>query len=237
MTEHAVVQWITEYGYCGIFFLLIFGIVGLPIPDEWLLVLSGYLVFKDVLQLFPTLAVAAIGSAAGLTSSYFLGKSSSKFVKRRLGKWLSLDDDKIERTQHWFHNLGRWVLVVGPFIPGVRNLIGYVAGAAKLRLGVFMRFAYTGALISSTTFVAFGYFFGRNVNWNYSRVPLIAVAIAVAFAVSGAPFRIVLRMKNKLTAAAAMSAARLAEVSTQAACAPKKYPAQMQVTEEMTAPE
>ena len=54
MTEQAVLQWITAYGYFGIFSLLILGIIGLPVPDEWLLVLSGYLVFKDVLGLFPT---------------------------------------------------------------------------------------------------------------------------------------------------------------------------------------
>ena len=154
MTEQAVVQWITEYGYLGIFFLLVFGIIGLPVPDEWLLVLSGYLAFKDVLQLFPTLAIAVIGSAAGLTSSYVLGRTSSKFILRRCARWLSIDDEKLQRTEHWFHDLGRWVLVVGPFIPGVRNVMGYAAGVSRLRLPVFMRFAYLGALISSTTFVA-----------------------------------------------------------------------------------
>jgi len=54
MTEQAVVQWVTDYGYFGIFFLLIFGIIGLPVPDEWLLVISGYLAFKNVLGFVPT---------------------------------------------------------------------------------------------------------------------------------------------------------------------------------------
>src|SRR6516162_3119902 len=190
MTEQAVVHWITSYGYVGIFFLLIGGIIGLPIPDEWLLVISGYLAFKNVLGLFPTLVIAALGSAGGLTVSYMLGRTSGGFLIRRYGRWLSIDDQKIERVQHWFENLGRWVLVVGPFIPGVRNLMGYVAGASKLGIRVFMRFAYTGALISSATFVSFGYFVGRHVNWDYSRLPLIAIGLAVAFTVSGAPLRI-----------------------------------------------
>jgi membrane protein DedA with SNARE-associated domain len=222
MSEHAVVQWITNYGYFGMFFLLIFGIIGLPVPDEWLLVISGYLAFKNVLGLFPTLAIAAIGSAGGLTVSYLLGRTSSDFVIRRYGRWLSIDDDKIQRVQHWFLNLGRWVLVVGPFIPGVRNLMGYVAGASKLRMQVFMRFAYAGALISSTTFVTFGYVVGRHVNWNYSRLPLIAIAAGVVFTASGAPLRIALRIRNRLIPAAAATASRLAEPSTQPACAPRK---------------
>src|SRR5256885_8038255 len=101
MTEQAVVQWITDYGYFGIFFLLIFGIIGLPVPDEWLLVISGYLAFKNVLGLFPTLAIAAIGSASGLTVSYLLGRCSSDFVVRNYGRWLSIDDATIRRAQQW----------------------------------------------------------------------------------------------------------------------------------------
>src|SRR5438128_12470936 len=114
MTEQAVVRWVTEYGYFGIFFLLIFGIIGLPVPDEWLLVISGYLAFKNVLGFFPTIAVAALGSAGGLTVSYVLGRTSSDYLVRRYGAWLSIDDEKILSVQKWFQKLGRWVLVVGP---------------------------------------------------------------------------------------------------------------------------
>src|SRR5580765_4113420 len=50
--------WIGQYGYFGIFSFLVLGIVGLPIPDEFLLFFSGYFVFKNVLGFGPTLAVA-----------------------------------------------------------------------------------------------------------------------------------------------------------------------------------
>jgi membrane protein DedA with SNARE-associated domain len=198
MTEQAVVQWITTYGYFGMFFLLVLGIVGLPIPDEWLLVISGYLAFRNVLGLFPTLAVAGCGSAAGLTLSYVLGRTSGVFFIRRYGRWLSIDDQKVQRVQHWFQNLGRWVLVVGPFLPGVRNLMGYVAGASNLGIRVFVRFAYAGALLSSATFVMFGYFVGKHTDWSYSSLPLIAIgAGAVGLTFSGALLRAALRKRSK----------------------------------------
>jgi membrane protein DedA with SNARE-associated domain len=222
MTEQAVVGWITAYGYFGIFLLLIFGIIGLPVPDEWLLVISGYLAFKNVLGFVPTVAVAALGSAGGLTMSYFLGRTSSGFVIRRYGHWLSIDEEKLRRAQHWFQNLGRWVLVLGPFIPGVRNLMGYIAGASKLRLQIFMRFAYVGALISSATFVTFGYAVGRHFPWGYSRVALVAVAAAVVFSVSGLPFRIALRIKRMAATAIPRNATRPPEASTSLACEPRK---------------
>jgi len=223
MTEQAVVRWVTDYGYLGIFFLLIFGIIGLPVPDEWLLVISGYLAFKNVLGFIPTVAVAVLGSAGGLTMSYILGRTSSGYLINRYGSWLHIDDEKIRRTQEWFQNLGRWVLVVGPFIPGVRNLMGYIAGASKLSIHVFVRFAYLGAFISSVTFVTFGYVVGQHLDWGYSRIALIAVAGAIVFTCSGLPLRIAFRIKKIAAAAMANSSAnRPAEASAQFACEPKK---------------
>jgi membrane protein DedA with SNARE-associated domain len=222
MTEQVVVQWVTGYGYLGIFFLLILGIIGLPVPDEWLLVISGYLAFKNVLGFIPTVAVAVLGSAGGLTMSYILGRTSSGFVIRKFGHWLSIDEEKIRRAQHWFHNLGRWVLVVGPFIPGVRNLMGYVAGAAKLRIHVFARFAYLGALFSSVTFVTFGYTVGRHLPTGYLRIALVAVAAAVVFTVSGGPLRIALRIKRIVAAAIPINENPVTEASAELACEPRK---------------
>src|SRR5262245_5498221 len=112
MTEQLIVQWVADYGYFGIFFLLILGIVGLPVPDEWLLVFAGYLAFKNVLGFVPTLAIAVIGSACGLTVSYILGRASGHYFIRRCGRWLSIDEQKLSRAQQWFHKLGRWVLVI-----------------------------------------------------------------------------------------------------------------------------
>ena len=42
--------WIAQYGYLAIFCLLMFGIVGLPVPDETLLTFTGYLVYKGTLS-------------------------------------------------------------------------------------------------------------------------------------------------------------------------------------------
>jgi membrane protein DedA with SNARE-associated domain len=185
MSEQAVVHWITACGYPGIFVLLTLGIVGLPIPDEWLLVFAGCLAFKNVLGLFPTLVVAGLGSASGLTASYFLGTMSGAWV-RRYGRWLSITDEKLGRVRNWFQTLGQWVLICGPFIPGVRNLMGFVAGASGLELTAFARFAYVGAILSSTTFVTFGYFVGRHIDWEKPSSGLFVLMFPVLVILSSA---------------------------------------------------
>jgi membrane protein DedA with SNARE-associated domain len=57
--------------------------------------------------------------------------------------------------------VGKWGLLFGFYLPGVRHLIGFGAGIAKLPVSVFALFAFTGAFMWSVTFVTAGYFLGR----------------------------------------------------------------------------
>src|ERR1700690_3819557 len=58
-----VLGWVTHYGSVSLFFLMMLGIVGLPVPDETLLVFSGYLIFKGKLNPVFTFTMALLGSA------------------------------------------------------------------------------------------------------------------------------------------------------------------------------
>jgi membrane protein DedA with SNARE-associated domain len=61
--------------------------------------------------------------------------------------------------------VGKWLLVIGYFIPGVRHFSAMVAGSSKLSYPEFAPFAYAGALLWSSTFVSAGYFLGKE--WNH----------------------------------------------------------------------
>ena len=125
-------HWIRQYGYAGIFSLLTFGIVGLPVPDEWLLTFSGYLVFKRTLLFLPTFGAAFCGSACGITVSYALGRIFDTYVLVKYGSYIHVTPATLARVHSWFERRGRWTLLIGYFIPGVRHLTGYVAGASEL---------------------------------------------------------------------------------------------------------
>ena len=155
----------TQYSYFGIFSLLTLGIVGLPIPDEGVLAFAGYLVYKGELPLLPTVAAAFLGSSCGITLSYGLGRTVGIYLIHRWGSVIHISADQINRTHNWFERIGRWSLVFGYFVPGVRHLTALVAGAAKLEVPVFALFAYGGAFIWSVTFITLGYILGEKWAW------------------------------------------------------------------------
>jgi len=184
----AIAQWVAHYGYAAIFFLLVLGIVGLPVPDEWLLTFAGYLVFKKNLSLFPTFVAAVLGSACGISVSYGLGRSLGLFLVHHYGRLLHIKPKDIDRVHAWFDRFGKWTLLVGYFIPGVRHLTAIVAGTSKLHPALFAAFAYSGALIWAATFISVGYYFGdqwslvlRQVQRNLTTFTWIALISIVVY--------------------------------------------------------
>jgi membrane protein DedA with SNARE-associated domain len=162
--REAAFQWIAQYGYVGIFSLLVFGIVGVPVPDEWLLTFSGYLVYKGTLSFVPAFAAAFAGSACGITFSYLLGRVFDTYVLMKYGRICHLTPERLALVHSWFERRGRWTLLIGYFVPGVRHLTGYVAGASMLNFPSFALFAYSGAFCWAAVFITLGFLLGEQ--WN-----------------------------------------------------------------------
>ena len=164
-----IVTFVSHYAYGGIFALLVFGVVGVPVPDEFLLTFVGYLVFSRRLEFVPALAAAFAGSACGITLSYVLGRTASTWVVDKFGRWLHLDKHDLDRAHDWFARFGGWSITFGYFIAGVRHLTALAAGMAKLEPPKFAAYAYTGALLWSTTFIGLGIYLGER--WHEGSRP------------------------------------------------------------------
>ncbi|PYS50833.1 MAG: DedA family protein [Acidobacteria bacterium] len=199
--REAAFHWIAQHGYIGVFSLLVFGIVGLPVPDEWLLTFSGYLVFKHTLRFTPTFIAAFLGSACGITFSYILGRIFDTYVIVKYGPIVHITSDKMARVHDWFERRGRWTLLIGYFVPGVRHLTGYVAGASKLRPSSFMLFAYAGAFCWAGVFIPLGYLLGEE--WNralgdahHTKVIVIGAAAVVVVGYLAVKYFLLKRQKQ-----------------------------------------
>ena len=183
--------WVTEYGYPAIFALLMLGIVGVPVPDEALLVFTGYLVFKQSLALVPAILTGFLGSACGISVSYGLGRTLGFYVTRRWGRWLHVDAQELEKVRRWYERRGKYALVVGYFIPGLRHLTAYLAGSSRLSVHTFVLFAWTGGLLWSVSFILLGYLLGEEWKATMASVHrgLILGALLVLLALLGAFWR------------------------------------------------
>jgi membrane protein DedA with SNARE-associated domain len=182
MLTETILRWVIEYGYIGIFSVLALGIVGAPIPDEGVLAFAGYLVYEGKLLLVPTMAAAFLGSACGITLSYGLGRTVGIYLISKFGHAVHITGDKVTHVYTWYERVGKWGLLFGFYLPGVRHLIGFGAGIAQLPAPTFALFAFTGAFIWSVTFVGAGYFLGREWTLIFGKVrpTLLASSVVIA---------------------------------------------------------
>lgn len=189
--ENAVLHWVATYGYFAIFGLLVFGIVGVPVPDEFLLTSCGFLIYRGDLHAFPTFASALAGSMCGITCSFVIGRTIGwKFLHSRFGKMLHIREEQILWVHDWFNRIGHWALAVGYFIPGIRHFTAIVAGTSKLEYPGFAAFAYGGALVWVSTFLFIGYHFGPRweemlslVERNLKVASLLAGVLIIAYGI------------------------------------------------------
>src|SRR5919204_4727552 len=106
--DRELVGWLIRYGAPLLFFAQVFGIFGLPIPDELLLTIAGALVAKERLGPFSTVTAAVSGCLTGITLSYAVGRWVGVPVLR--SRFIG-HQQAIERAQSWFRRFGGWLLM------------------------------------------------------------------------------------------------------------------------------
>jgi membrane protein DedA with SNARE-associated domain len=157
-SQELISMWLMHYGCFALFGLLAVGIIALPVPDETLMIAAGGLLSHGNLNLHSTLVAAYAGSMCGITVSYFIGRTAGTYFLTKVGPWFGLTHTKMKKVHSWFEHFGKWTLLIGYFVPGIRHLTGVSAGIANLEYDHFALFAYLGAFLWVSTFLATGYF-------------------------------------------------------------------------------
>nr|WP_216633961.1 DedA family protein [Paenibacillus alvei] len=190
---------LSHYGYIALFMLLALGIIGIPVPDETLMVFVGSLTVNGPFQYIPAFAVCLAGSMTGMFISYMVGRRVGKPLLDRYGKKLKLTPQRIKRTEEWFQKYGGWSIVFGYFVPGLRHLTCYFAGMSRMRWTTYLFAAGSGALVWVTTFLTLGHIVGNHwreaVHWLHSKGnPILFGGIAI-LAVGGTIVYFVIRYR------------------------------------------
>lgn len=146
-----VLSAIEGWGYPGIFALMLLENVFPPIPSEVIMPLAGYLCGTGALSFVPALIAGTLGSMAGTTLWFWLGRSlGSERLKRwagRHGRWLTVSPSDIDTAQGWFARHGGVAVFFGRMVPAVRTLISVPAGIARMPLGRFLAFSAAGSFL------------------------------------------------------------------------------------------
>lgn len=151
---------LSQYGYLAIVVMLSLGIVGLPIPDETLMLFIGYLASIHMLNFYLSVFFSFVGSVTGMTVSYVIGRKLGYAIIEKYGKWIGLTPKRYEKVRVWFSKYGIWTVLFSYFIPGVRHASGYISGIGVMPFKKYLLICCIGAIIWTVVFISIGYFVG-----------------------------------------------------------------------------
>ena len=177
-------QMLQHYGYFGVFFILLFEMVGIPFPAETTLTISGFEWAGGVFRLVPLILAAGLGNIIGSTLAYWIGRGFGRSVIVRFGKYVGITHERLGKAEHLFHRHQSLIVLIGKFIAGIRVLIPYLAGINKMNFTVFSLYNALSAFVWAIVFIVFGRYIG--IEWNHYHqvlhqylVPGIIVVIIV----------------------------------------------------------
>jgi membrane-associated protein len=169
MSMAEISQLATNWGYFGIFAVVILGNVGLPVPEETVLAVAGYLVWSGRVQLVPVLIVAIVSAVAGDNLGYWLGRRYGRTAVERYAHWL-LTPARVAKGESFVRRYGALAVCVARFVGGLRFLAGPLAGAVGLPFQSFLRGNVLGAVLFVPYAVGLGYAIGYGLGAHIARV-------------------------------------------------------------------
>lgn len=153
-------QLISHWGYPAIFLFVVLGNMGLPVPEESILVLAGYLVWREELRLPLVLGVGILSAVAGDNLGYWIGRRYGQEAIERYGHRILVTPGRLEATRRFVTHYGAFSVFAARFVAGLRFLAGPLAGATGLRPLAFIVANALGAILYVPTMVGAGYAIG-----------------------------------------------------------------------------
>ncbi len=141
----------------GPFMVLILCGLGLPVPEDVVLVSAGALGEMDGRKWTDVALLMYAGVMLGDTTIFFAGRYYGS--RLRASRWFQryFSEKKQTKVENLFDRYDSWVLFVGRFLPGLRAPVFFTAGSTRVKFWKFILFDGLAALISVPFFVWLGH--------------------------------------------------------------------------------
>ncbi|KIL38802.1 hypothetical protein SD70_24285 [Gordoniibacillus kamchatkensis] len=184
--KETMMAFIGHYGYAAVFISMMLGIIGLPLPVEFVMLFAGSIVAATQLHMTGLIAAAWLGAIAGMSVNYGLGRTVGIASIGKVTKYIHLDENKLTQLAVRFQKSGPALIVIGYFVAGLRHAVPFIAGASGMPYKKFIVYAWSGGLLWISAFALFGQKFGRHwhslIKWLHHPVAVLAIVIVLCLA-------------------------------------------------------
>ena len=164
--ENWITEFMSEFGYFGVFLLIMIENVFPPIPSEVILTFGGFMTTYSEMTRTGVIIAATAGSVVGAMILYSIGLlldvSRLEKIIDRWGHLLRLTRKDIHRADAWFDKYGPWTVLFCRLVPLIRSLISIPAGMSNMNFPLFLLLTTVGSLVWNAALVSIGAAVGDN---------------------------------------------------------------------------
>ena len=194
----SVTSAIGDYGVYAVFALMALDAV-FPAASEAVMVYAGALAAgafanQDVVLFGTTVdegwrayvAVAlagTIGYTVGAIVGWAIGLYGGRPYLERHGKWLHLDEEKLDRAERWFERWEDWAVFLGRLTPVIRSFVSIPAGVMEVPFVRYTVLTLAGSAIWCFGFAGVGLAVGaswEDFQHGFHYVDYLVAAVVVA---------------------------------------------------------
>lgn len=182
---------IQTLGYPGVAVIMFVENLIPPIPSEFVMPFSGFLVAEGQFSFAGVMIAGTLGAVFGAIFLYYLshtlGEERVREWTAKYGTYLLFTEEEFDEVMDAFARYGaRWVFFAR-LVPGVRSLISIPAGLEEMNLGKFLLYTTLGTALWNTLLVGAGILLGEN--WQrvlqfvrtYEMVLWVLLGLGVAY--------------------------------------------------------
>ena len=183
--EHLLATW----GYLALFLATLISSMGLPIGSEVAIGYAGALASgkltttgSDHLHIGLVIVVATLGELVGSALGYSIGRFGGRPLVDRVGKYVLLTHDDLDRAEQWFARRGDPVVFFGRLVPLLRSFLSLAAGLGEMGAAKFAAFTIAGCAIWCALLASIGDALGgswHHVIKDFSDVGYVVAALLV----------------------------------------------------------
>jgi undecaprenyl-diphosphatase len=165
-------------GYPVLFLLVAAETVGALVPGETALIVAGALAARGGLSLPVVIAVAASAAILGDNLGYLIGRNGLSRILRRVGG-STRRQRALERGEAFFNRHGRATVFFGRWLPGLRIVAAWLAGANHMPWRRFLLWNGLGGVAWASTVGGAASLLGRTASSSLSLLGFVGIGVAV----------------------------------------------------------
>ena len=192
--QNWIIDFMNQFGYLGITFLIALENIFPPIPSEVILTFGGFMTTYTDLKVIWVIIASTGGSLLGACVLYGVGNILSaerlgKLLDGKIGQVLHFNKEDVFKACDWFNSKGKGTVFICRCIPIIRSLISIPAGMAKMKFGFFFFLTAAGSLVWNTVLVYLGV--AASSSWEkivagtdlYTKITIIVLGFIVVIIV------------------------------------------------------